>query len=137
MKGIAMFLEPTPDFKTYQMPGDSECQGDQRSFSFPFGYFKKYRKSFALIFLTLVIGSLIQLALPFFTQSIVDGSRVHLPRRGHQLARFSQRTHDCGEPQPLLQEKDGGRGSSSTEHGEKCRQHRGDERWKNRGGWRP
>lgn len=71
-KGIAMFVEPTPDFLTYQMPEEWVDEGEQRSFRFLLGYFKKYRKSFALIFLTLVVGSLIQLALPFLTQAIVD-----------------------------------------------------------------
>ena len=71
-KGIAMFVETTPDFLTYQMPEEWTDEGEQRSFRFLLGYFKKYRKSFALIFLTLVVGSLIQLALPFLTQAIVD-----------------------------------------------------------------
>lgn len=71
-KGIAMFLEPTDKFATFQMDGFSEDAGEQRSFRFLMGYFKKYRKSFALIFLSLVLGCLIQLAMPFLTQSIVD-----------------------------------------------------------------
>lgn len=71
-KGIAMFVEPTSDFLTYQMPEEWVDEGEQRSFRFLLGYFKMYRKSFALIFLTLVVGSLIQLALPFLTQAIVD-----------------------------------------------------------------
>ena len=71
-KGIAMFVEATPDFLTYQMPEEWKDEGEQRSFRFLLGYFKKYRRSFALIFLTLVVGSLIQLALPFLTQAIVD-----------------------------------------------------------------
>lgn len=71
-KGIAMFMEPTPEFQTYQMSEEWEDDGEQRSFRFLLGYFKKYRKSFALIFLSLVVGSLIQLALPFLTQAIVD-----------------------------------------------------------------
>ncbi len=71
-KGIVLFLEPTPEFMTQQLPDGVETGEEQRSFRFLFGYFKKYRKSFALIFLSLVVGSLIQLALPFLTQSIVD-----------------------------------------------------------------
>ncbi len=71
-KGIAMFVEPAPEFLAYQMPEEWGDEGEQRSFRFLLGYFKKYRKSFALIFLSLVVGSLIQLALPFLTQAIVD-----------------------------------------------------------------
>lgn len=36
------------------------------------GYIKKYRKHFAQIILGLLVGSLLQLVLPFLTQSIVD-----------------------------------------------------------------
>ena len=71
-KGIAMFVESTPEFLAYKMPEEWEDEGEQCSFRFLFGYFKKYRKPFALIFLSLVLGSLIQLALPFLTQAIVD-----------------------------------------------------------------
>lgn len=71
-KGIAMLVEPTPIFQTHQLPEEWEDEGEKRSFRFLLGYFKKYRKSFALIFLSLVVGSLIQLALPFLTQAIVD-----------------------------------------------------------------
>ena len=70
-KGIAMFFETTPVFFTYQMEGE-ENQREQRSFKFLFGYFKKYRKSFSWIVLGLLVGSALQLVLPFLTQSIVD-----------------------------------------------------------------
>lgn len=36
------------------------------------GYFKKYRKAFSWIVLGLLMGSMLQLVLPFLTQSIVD-----------------------------------------------------------------
>ena len=71
-KGIAMFVESTPGFMAYKMPEEYDETGEQRSFGFLFGYFKKYRKSFGLIFLSLVVGCLIQVALPFLTQAIVD-----------------------------------------------------------------
>ena len=70
-KGIAMFFETTPAFFTYQMEGE-ENKKEQRSFKFLFGYFKKYRKSFSWIVLGLLVGSALQLVLPFLTQSIVD-----------------------------------------------------------------
>lgn len=69
-KGIAMFIEPTSEF--YK---NTFCEGDkneQRSFKFLFGYIKKYRRYFGQIALGLLAGSLLQLILPFLTQSIVD-----------------------------------------------------------------
>ena len=70
-KGIAMFLETTPAFYTYKMEGE-ENNKEKRSFRFLFGYVKKYRNYFGQIILGLIVGSLLQLVLPFLTQSIVD-----------------------------------------------------------------
>ena len=55
-KGVAMFLEPTPEF----------------GFRFLLGYLKQYRRCFVQIALGLLVGSLLQLILPFLTQAIVD-----------------------------------------------------------------
>lgn len=66
-KGIAMFLESTP----YKMEGEEKFK-EKRSFRFLFGYVKKYRKYFGQIILGLIVGSFLQLVLPFLTQSIVD-----------------------------------------------------------------
>ena len=71
-KGIAMFLETTPAFFTYYKIQNEVNVKEKRSFRFLFGYVKKYRKYFGQIILGLVVGSLLQLALPFLTQSIVD-----------------------------------------------------------------
>ncbi len=68
-KGIAMFLEPTPAFYEKQK---EEQPKKERSFKFLFGYIKQYRKYFGQIVLGLLVGSLLQLILPFLTQSIVD-----------------------------------------------------------------
>ena len=70
-KGIAMFLETTPAFFTYKMEGEENIK-EKRSFRFLFGYVKKYRKYFGQIIFGLIMGSLLQLVLPFLTQSIVD-----------------------------------------------------------------
>ena len=68
-KGIAMFLEPTQTF--YE--NDNECETKiDKPFKFLFGYIKQYRKYFFQIILGLFVGSLLQLALPFLTQNIVD-----------------------------------------------------------------
>lgn len=68
-KGIAMFLEPIQTF--YE--NDNECETRvNKPFKFLFGYIKQYRKYFFQIILGLLVGSLLQLALPFLTQNIVD-----------------------------------------------------------------
>ncbi len=68
-KGIAMFLEPTQTF--YENDNEYETRID-KPFKFLFGYIKQYRKYFFQIILGLLVGSLLQLALPFLTQNIVD-----------------------------------------------------------------
>ena len=70
-KGIAMFLETTPAFFTYNMQGEENII-EKRSFRFLFGYVKKYKRYFGQVVLGMVVGSLLQLVLPFLTQSIVD-----------------------------------------------------------------
>lgn len=70
-KGIAMFLETTPAFFTYKIQGEEYIK-EKRSLRFLFGYVRKYHKYFGQIILGLVVGSLLQLVLPFLTQSIVD-----------------------------------------------------------------
>lgn len=70
-KGLVMLVETTPNFFTYQMKGEKQAQAN-KSFRFLLGYIKKYRKYFGQIIIGLIIGSLLQLVLPFLTQSIVD-----------------------------------------------------------------
>ena len=66
--GIAMFLLPTQAF--YER--EEESRGEKKSFRFLMGYVKQYRRYFGQILLGLLLGSLLQLALPFLTQAIVD-----------------------------------------------------------------
>ncbi|WP_027454030.1 peptidase domain-containing ABC transporter [Segatella baroniae] len=68
--GIAMFFEPTPEF--YNKHFDEKNIKTQHSFRFLFGYIKKYRSYFGQVVLGLLVSSLLQLILPFLTQSIVD-----------------------------------------------------------------
>lgn len=76
-KGIAMFLETTPAFFTYQMESEN-TQKEKRSFKFLLSYVVKYRKTFSWIVVGVILGSLMQLVLPFLTQSIVDvGIKKH------------------------------------------------------------
>ena len=65
--GIALFIEPTPKF--YQ----EEFEEDEKfGFSFIFKYLFKYKKFIIQLIIGLLAGSLLQLILPFLTQSIVD-----------------------------------------------------------------
>jgi ATP-binding cassette subfamily B protein len=67
-KGIAMFFEPTAELGKFK----GEAVAERRSFRFLFGYIKQYRKYFASIVLGLALGCILQLIMPFLTQSIVD-----------------------------------------------------------------
>lgn len=73
-KGIALFLQPTPAF--YEAAkgeeGEGHGHGEKRSFSFLFGYIRRYRRYFGQIILGLIVGCVIQLVFPFLTQAIVD-----------------------------------------------------------------
>lgn len=68
MTGIALSLEPTPNF--YKKNSLEETAN--RSFSFLFTYLRPYKKLIVQLFAGLITGSLLQLLLPFLTQSIVD-----------------------------------------------------------------
>ena len=63
-----MFFEPGPDFGKIRESAD----GERRSFRFLAGYLSQYRKYFFQIILGLLLGCVLQLILPFLTQSIVD-----------------------------------------------------------------
>lgn len=65
--GIALLLEPSPEF--YAQEGD---RVNRRGFSFLMSYLRPYRNFISQVFIGLIIGSLLQLILPFLTQSIVD-----------------------------------------------------------------
>ncbi len=67
-QGIAMLLEPTNDFYAHS----DMMAGERRSFRFLMGYMRAYRKYFIQIVLGLLLGCILQLILPFLTQSIVD-----------------------------------------------------------------
>lgn len=72
-KGVAMFIKPTSLFyDKIDDPNDAP-----RSFKFLLGYINRFRKYFGSIILGLIIGCLLQLMLPFLTQSIVDIGVTH------------------------------------------------------------
>ena len=65
--GVVLLLEPTPDF--YKAADEKK---PHKGFSFLFSYLRPYKKLITQLFLGLLLGSIIQLFLPFLTQSIVD-----------------------------------------------------------------
>lgn len=69
-EGVTLCLEPTPDF--YNRSDEEDDKQDRRSMLFLFQYLRPYKKLILQLFIGLGTGSLIQLILPFLTQSIVD-----------------------------------------------------------------
>lgn len=66
--GIVMGLTPTEHFYNRR----TEHANEHKAFRFLFGYMRQYGKVFTLIFLCLLLGSLLQMTMPFLTQAIVD-----------------------------------------------------------------
>ena len=66
-EGIVLLVEPTPLF--YQTEYDKD---EKFGFSFIFKYLFKYKRFIVQLIIGLLAGSLLQLILPFLTQSVVD-----------------------------------------------------------------
>ena len=67
--GVALLLEPTPEFYTIEDEGD---EVNRKGFSFLYSYLRPYRGLVGQLLLGLLLGSMIQLMLPSLTQSVVD-----------------------------------------------------------------
>jgi ATP-binding cassette subfamily B protein len=67
--GVALLLEPTPAFYSKIAATD---KNSKIGFQYLFGYLKTYHRFIFQLFIGLFLSSLIQLILPFITQSIVD-----------------------------------------------------------------
>lgn len=65
--GIALILSPTPDF--YTQEGD---KSEGLNWGYLFKYLYRYKQLVIQLFVGLGVGSLLQLIIPFLTQSIVD-----------------------------------------------------------------
>jgi ATP-binding cassette subfamily B protein len=65
---VILLLEATPEF----YDNEDEQTKDRIGFQFLVPYFKAYRKTLWQVFLGLFTATLLQLALPFLTQSVVD-----------------------------------------------------------------
>ncbi len=66
-QGIALILSPTPNF--YDQEGD---KNEGINFSFLLRYLYRYKQLIGQLFAGLGVGTLLQLIVPFLTQSIVD-----------------------------------------------------------------
>lgn len=66
-EGVALMLSPSPDF--YRQGGEPEKGLD---LTYMLSYLFKYKQLIMQLFVGLGIGSLLQLILPFLTQSVVD-----------------------------------------------------------------
>jgi len=76
-EGIALLLEPSPAFykakeEEYSSPGTGEVKNNGLAFKNIFNYILPYKKLVLQLFIGLAVASLLQLFLPFLTQSIVD-----------------------------------------------------------------
>ena len=67
--GVALLLEPTPEF--YAREEESQAVS-RKGFSFLYSYLRPSKQLTGQLLLGLLLGSMIQLMLPFLTQSIVD-----------------------------------------------------------------
>jgi ATP-binding cassette subfamily B protein len=65
--GLVLIIEPTPSL--YDTADEKERS---TGFRFLFKYFRLYRRYFFQLILGLLLGSCIQLVIPFLTQSIID-----------------------------------------------------------------
>ena len=71
--GIALLLEPTPDF--YKQENEKETKP---GWGMLLNYFARQKRYLIQLFIGLLLGSLLQLIFPFLTQSIVDtGINTH------------------------------------------------------------
>lgn len=68
-KGIVLYLRPTRNFGCLK---EEKTSKNRSSTKIIFGYLRQYRGKFSLVFIGLLIGCVLQLVMPFLTQSIVD-----------------------------------------------------------------
>ncbi|MCI2122402.1 MAG: peptidase domain-containing ABC transporter, partial [Bacteroidales bacterium] len=67
-KGIALLLEPTPEFRKMSTGN----KGRRMDFHYLFRYLQPYKSFIVQILLAMLISSLLSMMLPFVTQSVVD-----------------------------------------------------------------
>ncbi len=85
-EGIALLLEPTPQFYAEK----DEDGGKPRGFAFLFKYLTPHKRFLVQLVIGLCAASLIQLLIPFLTQSVVDVGIQHRDIRFIWLVLFGQ-----------------------------------------------
>lgn len=68
-KGVVSFIEPTQSFYTTEIPQEAKKTS---ILSFLYNYVKPFRQYFFSLFLTLIIGGILAIGLPFLTQILID-----------------------------------------------------------------
>jgi ATP-binding cassette subfamily B protein len=71
-KGVALLLEPTPSFDNVDVTDHSQLPKSRIDKAYFFKYLLHHKAYFVQIFLGVLVGSGLQLILPYLTQSIVD-----------------------------------------------------------------
>ena len=73
-QGVALLIEPSPIFETLDEESSSAADSEKKLLAFKniFNYIVPYRKLVAQLFIGMCIASVLQLMLPFLTQSVVD-----------------------------------------------------------------
>lgn len=66
-QGLVLILQPTPEFYV----SDDEVE-NKKGFAFLYKYIKLFKRYYFQLILGLLLGSFIQLLLPFLTQSVID-----------------------------------------------------------------
>jgi ATP-binding cassette, subfamily B, bacterial len=69
--GIALLLEPTPEFYLTKYD-DNMGEQEGKTFGLIIKYLRPYKKLLFQLVFCLILGSLLQLVLPFLTQSVID-----------------------------------------------------------------
>lgn len=68
--GVALSIQPTSTF--FEAEGMAREKSGRRAIPFLFSYLRPFRKKILVLIAAMIVGSLIQLVLPFLTQMIVD-----------------------------------------------------------------
>ena len=71
-EGIILFLEPTEKFHELHPQKTKKL-----SIKYLFGYLNPFKKQLTLMFVLLLLGSILNLAFPFLTQSLIDNGISH------------------------------------------------------------
>jgi ATP-binding cassette, subfamily B, bacterial len=71
-KGIALFLETTPQFYTFQPEQPLQKPGKKTAFSFLRHYFARYKANYAQVAVAMLVASVVSLFVPYLTQGVID-----------------------------------------------------------------